>query len=294
MSEIIKKKRGRKPKNLIMVNKPDPIEQEPEIINTDEENIILHLAITKSEIINNDNDNMNMSLFIKSEKDLVNGKLNLKQINVSDDSDTTETLKTSSQVNPISGTYNSVNKIITHSFSFTKNTKCWWCKNTFENPPVQMPEDYYNGTFYCTGHFCGFNCIKAYNLDTADSLTWKRDSLINLLYYQTFLEYKEIIVAPHWLTLIEFGGELSIQEFRKNFIELTKEYLVLHPPLISRQMQIEESYKFNKLREVPIDNLNKMYSEIESDYVIKRNKPLQSAQLNLETTMGLIKSRRRK
>ena len=57
-------------------------------------------------------------------------------------------------------------------------------------------------------------------------------------------------------------------------------------------MQIEESYKFNKLKEVPIDKLNKIYSEIESEYAIKRNKPIQTDQLNLEKTMGLIKKKK--
>ena len=54
----------------------------------------------------------------------------------------------------------------------------------------------------------------------------------------------------------------------RSFIILfnSKEYLVLHPPLISRQMQIEESYKLSKLKEVPIDKVNKIYSEIDSDY----------------------------
>ena len=56
-------------------------------------------------------------------------------------------------------------------------------------------------------------------------------------------------------------------------------------------MQIEESYKLSKLKEVPIDKVNKIYSEIDSDYVIKRSKPIQSSQLNLETTMGLIKKK---
>ena len=57
-------------------------------------------------------------------------------------------------------------------------------------------------------------------------------------------------------------------------------------------MQIEESYKLNKLREVPIDKVNKIYSEIDSEYAIKRSKPVQSKQLNLETTMGLIKGKK--
>jgi hypothetical protein len=57
-------------------------------------------------------------------------------------------------------------------------------------------------------------------------------------------------------------------------------------------MQIEESYKLNKLKEVPIDKINKIYSEIDSEYAIKRSRPVNSNQLNLETTMGLIKKKK--
>jgi hypothetical protein len=187
---------------------------------------------------------------------------------------------------------NSVNKISTHVLNFTKNTKCWWCRNGFNVPALQIPEDYYNETFYVTGNFCSFNCMKSFNLDLNDSLTFKRESLINLLYYQTFSEFKEITPAPSWLTLEEYGGNLTIEKFRENSIVHSKEYIVLHPPLISRQMQIEESYKLGKLKEVPIDKLNKIYSEIESEYTIKRTKPMNNNQLNLETTMGLIKSKK--
>jgi hypothetical protein len=87
---------------------------------------------------------------------------------------------------------------------------------------------------------------------------------------------------------------MTIEEFRKSVISNTKEYLVLHPPLISRQMQIEESYKTNKIKEVPIDKINKKYSEIDSEYAIKRNKPIQTNQLNLENTMGLVKKKKSK
>jgi len=158
-------------------------------------------------------------------------------------------------------------------------------------PPVQLPEDYYNNTFYCIGHFCSFNCTKSYNLDLNDLLLWKRESLLNLLYYLTYSEYKYIEPSPHWLILEEFGGILSIDDFRHNSIVNVKDYLILHPPLISRQIQIEESYKINKLREVPIDKLNKIYSDINNDYMIKRNKPISNAHLNLENTMGLVKKK---
>jgi hypothetical protein len=270
MSEIIKKKRGRKPKNLNII-KEVPVNIDS--INTEDEKIILHLPLTMNEINNNDD----LSIFIKPYEE--------KEI---EKSDSIETLNISSQ--KINNT-STINKIITHVLIFNKNTKCWWCKYSFDTPPIQLPEDYYNETFFCIGHFCSYNCMKSYNLDLNDSLTYKRESLINLLYFLTYSEYKQINVSPHWITLIDFGGTLTIDKFRENSIINTKEYLVLHPPLISRQMQIEESYKLNKLKEVPIDKLNKLYSEIDSEYTIKRKKPINSSAMNLESTMGLIKKK---
>ncbi len=297
MSELItKKKRGRKPKNFNSIIKHDNDNASEEPVITEEEKIIFHLPLTMNEI---NNDNADMSLFIKSEKDINNSskssKLNLQKNKTSEDSDSTESLKAtmvSSQTKIVLN--NSVNKIITHSLNFNPNTKCWWCRHVFKSPPVQLPEDYYNETFYCIGHFCSFNCMSSYNLDLNDTLSSKRESLMNLLYYLTYSEYKKISQAPHWMTLEDYGGTLTIEKFRENSIVNTKEYLVLHPPLISRQMQIEESYKLNKLKEVPIDKVNKIYSEIDSEYAIKRSKPMQSTQLNLETTMGLVKSKKKK
>ena len=293
MSElIIKKKRGRKPKNFnTLLQKNENANVSEDSVNSEDEKVILHLPITMDEINSNEID---MSLFIKSESELKkNTELNLQKLKSSDNSETTETLKSSTIGNSNSLLLNtSVNKIITHNLNFNKNTKCWWCKNRFSVPAVQLPEDYYNDTFYCVGHFCSFSCMKSYNLDLNDSLLWKRESLINLLYFMTYSEHKNIIPAPHWVTLEEFGGNLSIEEFRENSTNNTKEYLILHPPLVSRQMQIEESYKLNKLKEVPIDKVNKIYSEIDSEYAIKRKNPIQSKQLNLETTMGLIKKKK--
>jgi hypothetical protein len=282
MSEIIqKKKRGRKPKNFnSLVTKKETQVVPEENVNSEDEKIIFHLPITMSEI--NSIDTVDTSIFLKPEPKLIEKS--------SEDSDMTESLKTSTKglLN------NAVNKIQTHNLVFTKNTKCWWCRHHFMTPAIQLPEDYYNDTFYCIGNFCSFNCMKSYNLDMNDSLVYKRESLMNLLYFMTYSNYKDINPAPSWMALEEYGGTLSIEDFRKNSIVNSKEYLVLHPPLISRQMQIEESYKLAKLKEVPIDKINKIYSEIESEYAIKRNKPVQTNQLNLETTMGLIKSKRSK
>jgi hypothetical protein len=279
MSEL-KKKRGRKPKNFntILQKKPEEVIE----YDSEKENVILQLPITINEIINNDNESenetMDMSIFLKSEE-----KVNENTIENSSDV---------SEINSISFINNNINKIITHKMTFNTNTKCWWCKNSFENEALQLPENYYNNTFYCIGNFCSFNCMKSYNIDLNDNLTTKRESLINLLYYLTYSKYIKIIPAPHWLTLTEYGGNLTIDMFRKNSIINKKEYIVLPPTIISRQMQIEESYKPHKLTEVPIDKVNKIYSEIDSEYIIQRRKPLNGTQLNLENTMGIIKKNR--
>ena len=294
MSEIQKKKRGRKPKNFNIIQaKVDNIKEIDDLINTEEEKIIFHLPITIEEVNNAVAVDVDVAvdtdIFIKSEKDIFYSKINIKN-----DSELTETLKTSISISKTNQNCanNSIHKIATHNLIFSQNTKCWWCRNCFNTPGLELPEDYYNETFFCTGNYCSFNCMKKYNLELNDSLTWKRDSLINLFYFKLYNEYTEINPAPHWMTLKEYGGCLTLEEFRNNFMINSKEYIVLHPPLISRQMQIEESYKFNKLKEVPIDKLNKIYSEIESEYAIKRNKPIQTDQLNLEKTMGLIKKKK--
>jgi hypothetical protein len=320
---IIKKKRGRKPKNYhTLPSKAEIIINPDQDENSEEEKVIFHIPIPIDEItqelanganLTNESHQQSKTLFVNSElvKSPINSDIeedkpnNLDQLDMSifitdnpsqsfvDDSEATDypCVNTQSHVSPSQLTRPMVNKIITHTLKFTSKTKCWWCKNHFNTPPVQLPDDYYSKTFFCHGHFCSFNCMKSYNLDLNDSLLWKRESLINLLYFMTYSEYKEITPAPHWITLEEYGGTLTLDEFRKNSLINSKEYLVLHPPLISRQMQIEESYKISKLKEVPIGQINRIYSEMDSEYSIKRKKPIQSKQLNLETTMGLIKKK---
>lgn len=272
MSDIIKKKRGRKPKNII--NKTDNIVTSDENKISENENIILHLPITINNI-NDYNNKLNNNLLIINNSD--------ENILKEDDSE---------YISSIININSNINKINTHVLNFTKNTKCWWCKHKFETPPVQLPEDYYNNIFYCIGNFCSFNCMKSYNLDLNDTLIWKRESLINLIYFLTYSKYIKIVPAPHWLTLIDFGGNLSINEFRMNFYNNSKEFIILHPPLISRQMQIEESYKINKIKEVPIDKVNKIYSDIDSEYMLKRNKNNTNLLSNLEISMGIIKNKK--
>ena len=285
MTDIIKKKRGRKPKIFMNIN--NKINNIDDVIISENENIIYHIPLTLNDINNED-----MNLFIPCENINKIDNNSILQNKTCEFNDSTSDNIISNTTITKTLLLNNINKIITHRLNFNKNTKCWWCKYSFDTIHVQLPENYYNNTFYCMGHFCSYNCCKSYNLDMNDNLIYKRESLLNLLYYMTYSVYADIKPSPHWITLEDFGGILTIAQFRENNIINTQDFLVLHPPLITRQMQIEESYKINKYKEVPISKVNKIYSDIDSDYVIKRNKPFQSNQFNLETTMGIFKKKR--
>jgi len=179
------------------------------------------------------------------------------------------------------------NKINIYNIKITENTKCWWCKYKFNTPNLCLPEQYFDSTFYCIGNFCSWECIKAYNIDINDNLIWKRESLINLMYYYTYGVFKEIKVAPSWLILEDFGGNLTINAFRKNFEIFNIEFLLLHPPLISRQFQIEESYKKNQTNNLVVNKIDKLMFGNQDNLLLKRNKPIETTQINLEKSMGL-------
>lgn len=278
----ILKKRGRKPKNKL----PDVVSVKEDPIDSDKEVIIAYLPINLNEIEDKQTKhNIKNDIFIKSETQLTKS-------NIINDSSSENCLKDKIDILSLSGdsenfTSNGIyiNRINIHNVEFNQDTKCWWCKNSFNTPNLMLPENYLDGVFYCTGNFCSFNCKKAYNIDLNDINVWKRESLINLEYYLTYNRHKYIEPAPSWLILKEYGGFLTINEFRKNFDTNTSEYILLQPPLISRQMQIEESYK--KTTSIgPLNKLDKLFSDAPS-YSLKRNKPVETSQLNLEKTMGL-------
>jgi hypothetical protein len=280
----ILKKRGRKPKNKIIEiidTNEEPIDSEKEVIIA-----YLHLNLNDVEEKNTSND-----IFIKTENKIQN----TVKIENSDSSE--DILK--SKMNMLSLTCDSenrnsngiyINKINIYHININEETKCWWCKNSFNSPNVTLPEQYFNGTFYCIGNFCSYNCTKAYNIDINDCNIWKRESLINLMYYMTYSRFKEIDPSPSWLILKEFGGFMTINDFRKNFETNNSEFILLYPPLISRQMQIEESYKKTNTSG-PLNKLDKIFNQ-DNNYSLKRTKPVETSQLNLEKTMGLkIKSK---
>jgi hypothetical protein len=156
-------------------------------------------------------------------------------------------------------------------------SKCWWDNNYFNTPVVEMPENFFNGIFNCTGKFCSWECMMAYNIDINDENISKRTSLIYLMYKKTFGEFRKIKSAPSWKILDDFGGVININDFRDNLTFNHVDYNYIKPPIISRISYVEK---------IPI----KKDEEIKSDdLILKRSKPLKSSKYSLESIMGLKK-----
>lgn len=262
------KKRGRKSKGKI-IDYTDNIE-----VDSSELPIILHLPIKLSDI-NSDNlleeTNANSdinpnNIFIKSEE-LSNKDLQIQQLE--------------SEINNLKNKLHSKQSVFN-----TSSMKCWWCKNHFNTPKIGLPNNYFKEKFICTGNFCSYNCALSYNLDLNDENVWKRKSLLLKLYEDTYKSYTKISPSPSWKVLKEYGGTITIDEYRDQLVLNNEEYIYLHPPLIYKLSQIDKKYKKDNKLKAPIDSIKK-YSDTSEDYILKRSKPLKSSRYSLENTMGL-------
>ena len=156
------------------------------------------------------------------------------------------------------------------------DSNCWWDKHSFKTPPVEMPESYYNGIFSCTGKFCSWECMMAYNIDINDENISKRTSLIYHMHKKTYNKCIIIKPAPSWKILDTFGGIISIDKYRENLSMNTVDYNYIKPPIISRISYVEK---------IPIKQNTEIIKT--DEIVLKRSKPLKTTKYNLEDIIGL-------
>ena len=152
-------------------------------------------------------------------------------------------------------------------------THCWWCCHPYETETVQYPYKLFKGNILTTGQFCSWNCVKAYainknNLNSMD--------LITLLKKKTNGKVTPTEPAPCRESLIQFGGTLTIEEFRQA-ADLGIKALI--PGVMYSPVHIE------KTTEKPTMNI------IKPEFVLKREKPLVRAKGKLETTLGITRKK---
>ena len=167
----------------------------------------------------------------------------------------------------------------------SNNLCCFWCRNYFPSTAIGCPLQYKpkrmykqfvseitsdvytvsehvtntidqsshteEGHYETEGVFCSFNCCMAYILDNQHNSKYKHSkNLLYNLHRSLFPAQKFHIIkpAPSWKLLREYGGTLTIDEFRKSFgqyVYVEKEYNIKHMPRIRPIGSIfEQQYLF--------------------------------------------------
>jgi hypothetical protein len=104
--------------------------------------------------------------------------------------------------------------------------------------------------FYETdGIFCSFNCCKAYIKDNKHNRLYDMSDILLIKMYNDVMKCKSFIIdpAPHWRLLREYGGNLTVSEFRNSFNKIDYEChgnIKSFPEYRSAGMLFEEKIKF--------------------------------------------------
>ena len=164
-------------------------------------------------------------------------------------------------------------------------TWCWWCCHDFDTPELKLPYKYdaLRNIFQTCGIFCSWSCMKAYAIDKY-GIT--RGGIICgnmvLMRKKMFNAIGHIQKAPNRYELIEFGGNMTIQDFRTNRVVDKRE----DKQEINEKPQPEILIPFvsniKKMDEIKNNNTNN------DSLRLKRNKPLQRSHNNLESALGLV------
>ncbi len=149
--------------------------------------------------------------------------------------------------------------------NINNNINCWWCTLLIEGKIFGIPEyfklidnQYY---FYVNGYYCSLNCSLAHCIELNDNKMWEKISIIymmrDIIFNINNIDIKdiEIIQSKSKYVLQIYGGNESIEEYKKNILLISKD-----------NNYICTIYNYNN-----IENKNKINN---SEYNLKRSKPL--------------------
>lgn len=118
---------------------------------------------------------------------------------------------------------------------------------TFHNQKI-APEIQYqtaNNNYYETdGIFCSFSCCLAFIRENKRNLYYSdSEHLTHKIFYE-FFKSSKIVCAPDWRMLKEYGGALTIEEFRANSSKIDYDCKGFYKPFKSVGVLYEEKIKF--------------------------------------------------
>ena len=97
------------------------------------------------------------------------------------------------------------------------NICCWYCTEHFETHPISLPihEKQSNKQLIYHGIFCSWNCCKAFSMGQNDSRIGIRNDFINSIIRKNYGKHIHVYCAPSRYRLNKFGGDLDLEQFRK-------------------------------------------------------------------------------
>jgi hypothetical protein len=110
--------------------------------------------------------------------------------------------------------------------------------------------DSLNSNYYLIdGIFCSFNCCYAYILTNKNNPLYKNSIMYLKKIYSDIFDGAncKLVEAPNWRLLKDYGGDLTIEEFRKNFYKIDytplSDYVAPFPECKSVGMLFEKKIK---------------------------------------------------
>lgn len=111
-----------------------------------------------------------------------------------------------------------------------------------ENVVIRLIQNDYYET---DGIFCSFNCCLSWIKDNSHNNLYINSSyLLHEIYYKYFDVKHQIHIAPHWRLLADYGGKMSIAEFRSSFNKVIydNEHFIKNRPKTKPIGQIFEEF----------------------------------------------------
>lgn len=172
----------------------------------------------------------------------------------------------------------------------TTEIACFWCAQQFEGRPVFIPYDEKKGTWHVYGNFCCPECALAYCLDEKEDthIRWEKVSLLHRLYASVV--GGRIYPAPSRLILKQFGGRLSIEDYRATIRKRSVRVDIHYPPMVSLLATMDtkpiDFYETTMAKSfVPLNS--ERVKKVEEGLRLKRSKPLKDKESTLDACMNL-------
>ena len=294
------KKRGRKPKG----GKIMKVETKKKKIEKYTPNIIMHLKVSSTdntvgnitslkyepnlenpEAYNLDQSNLNYQIIQSDKKENVKEvpKLNIKE-EVKKEIQDEETVS----IKDVWVKLNALKHNLKTKNISDKNSNCFWCTCSFDNPAIYIPKHYVDDKIEVYGCFCSPECAVSYlkneNLDS--SSMWDRYSLLNNIYGKIYNYDKNIKPAPSpFYTLDKYYGNLSIQEYRK-LLTNNRLIMVVDKPMAKMLPEIYEEN--NEMPDILNNILNNKTSNIGSKYTLKSKEKFKTKTTILKNNFGVF------